>query len=200
MKNIEHSKAFIAKKKTQMIEALGEMYVHPSELKYPPFEVQVITRYDAETQEKYKDTKIAVDSSLFTEYFFDGLHGGLFTLLMALASHVDKDGFAFPSITTLSQETGLSEKTIRRYLDDYANKKIKGRVLMYKMTFSKSKNHTVSLYYIPDCKVSFLDEFDEQTEEEKSKDVSMIAEKVFNPPTIEDTDEEFEEDLLEDVS
>lgn len=106
----KHSEAFIDKKKKDMIEELGELYINPAELKYPTFEVQVITRYDVETQEKYKETKVAVDSCLFSEQYFEGLHGGLFTLLMALISHMGKDGFAFPSIDTLSKETGLSEK------------------------------------------------------------------------------------------
>ncbi|MBX9999592.1 helix-turn-helix domain-containing protein [Priestia aryabhattai] len=188
----KHSKNFIIKRKNEMIERLGELYLLPSNIKYPTFEVQVITRYDAETGQQYKDTKTAVCKSLFTEEFFDGLHGGLFTLVMALVSHVDKDGFAFPSIATLSQQTGLSEKTIRRYLDDYANKEVKGRVLMYKMNFSKGRNHTVSLYYMPDCKVSFLDELAEQTEEEKSKEVAEVTKEVFSPPTLIKNDNEEE--------
>lgn len=186
--NNKHSEAFITKKKNEMIHALGELYVTPTELKHPIFEVQVITRYDADTWEMYKDTKTAVDRRLFTEQFFNGLHGGLFTLLMALISHVGKDGFAFPSIDTMSKETGLSEKTIRRYFDDYANKEIKGRVLLYKMNFLKAKNHTVSLYYIPDCRVSFLDELEEMTDEDKSAEVSQMANTIFSP-TNEITDE-----------
>jgi len=180
MKN-KHSEAFITKKKKEMIQALGELYITPAELKHPNFEVQVITRYDADTGEMYKDTKTAVASSLFSEHFFGGLHGGLCTLLMALISHVGKDGFAFPSIDTISKETGLSEKTIRRYFDDYANKVIKGRVLLYKMNFLKAKNHTVSLYYIPDCRVSFLDELEEMTDEDKSAEVIQMAYTVFSP-------------------
>lgn len=177
----KHSEAFITKKKKEMAQALGELYVTPTELKHSTFEVQVITRYDADTGEMYKDTKTAVDTSIFAEQFFEGLHGGLFTLLMALISHVGKEGFAYPAIVTLSKETGLSEKTIRRYFDDYANKKIKGRVLLYKMNFQKAKNHTVSLYYIPDCRVSFLDELDVITEDDKSTDVLQMAETVFSP-------------------
>ena len=181
MEKLKLSGTFIEMIKAQMREALASLYISPLELKNTTFEVQVITRYDADTQEKYTDTKVAVDSSIFTEHYFSGLHGGLFTLIMAIVGHAGKDGFAFPSVATLSQQTGLSERTIKRYLDDYANKEINGRVLVYKMNFTKAQNHTVSLYYVPDCKVSYLDELDIMTEDDKSNEVSTIGRTVFNP-------------------
>lgn len=181
MNNHKHGKGFIESKKKEMRQALGNFYTNPAELTSPTFEVKVITRYDRESGEKYKDSKIAVDTNLFVEQFFDGLHGGLFTLVSALITHADKEGFSFPSIATLTKETGLSKSTIIRYMEDYSNAEIKGRVLFYKMGFSKGKNHTVNMYYIPDCRVFFEDEIEEQTDEEKSEDVASITKKVFNP-------------------
>lgn len=69
--------------------------------------------------------------------------------------------------------------------------------MLYKMNFAKGKNHTISLYYLPNCRVTYLDEFEEQTEEEKSKEISAISKKKFNPPTVIETNDG---SILEEVS
>lgn len=163
-KNMTRDEQYISDRKEGMIEWLGDAYIHPSEIDeaVATFGVRVTNRIGSDE----KDVKIFVDSRLITDCFLDGLNPSILTLMTALITHTDKDGFAYPSIELLSKETGLSDKTIKRLLDAYANVEIKGRTLFYKETKFKDVNRKQNVYYIPNCSVTFPNERDEMTDED----------------------------------
>lgn len=200
-KKMTKDELYIADRKEKMINGfLGDAYIHPSQLSESEatFGVKVTKLIDSDE----KDVKVFVDAKLFSEHFLDGLNSSILVLMTALVSHVGKDGFAFPSVEVLHHETGLSESTIKRLLDGYANVEIKGRTLFYKETQPKGAKRQQNLYYIPNCTVSFPDERDEMTEQDIIDSLDkFITNRHNKPEPVEDTVEDIVEDNtdVEDV-
>lgn len=118
---------------------------------------------------------------------------GLITLMEGIVSHMDKDGFAFPSIERLSMITGLSRSTVLSYIKAIANNSIRGKVLLYKQTIKRGKNqHDINMYYIPESIVAFTDIDDLQLEEEKVQNLQIQTSSI-SLPDIYEMEEEFVE-------
>lgn len=184
----------IQKYKNILKKQLGERYIKPEQVSQPLFIVQNIISYDEQIEEPIYTPYVAtnIDKLYLNGYLRDlkGKANGLITLMEALVSHTDKDGFAFPSVERLVTLTGLGRSTVLNYIKTFANNSINGRVLFYKQTIRRGKGqYDLNIYYIPSCTVVFTDIEDLQTEENKLNNLHLeIEDKFFVLPDI--TDEE----------
>jgi hypothetical protein len=170
----------INKYKNIMKKALGDRYIHPEQVNNPLFIVNNIVSYDEYTGDVIYTPYVATNISELYEGYLKGLPNGLITFMEALVSHVDKDGFAFPSVDRLTEMTGLGRSTVLNYIKTFANKSVKGKVLFYRQTIKRGKGqHDLSMYYIPNCIVAFTDIEDLKTEEQKLKEISEASEEVL---------------------
>ncbi|MFD4927696.1 helix-turn-helix domain-containing protein [Peribacillus butanolivorans] len=189
----------IQKYKNIMRKKLGERYIKPEQFSQPLFIVQNIISYDEQVDEVIYTPYVATNiQSLYKSGYLKGLPNGLITLIEALVSHADKDGFAFPSVERLAELTGLGRSTVLNYIKTFANNTIKGRVLFYKQTIKRGKGqYDLNVYYIPSCIVAFTDKEDLQTEEDK---LLNLQEQVETENTLFEMPDINEEDLMDDAS
>lgn len=161
----------INKYKGIMKKALAERYTCPEQVTKPLFMVQNIVSYDDYIDDVVYTPYVSVCTDLMLNGYFDSsTPNGLMALMIAIVSHADKEGFAFPSVERLAEMTGLSKRTVIDYIKTYANNSIKGRVLFYKQTIKRGKGqYDINMYYIPETVVVFTEEQDLLTEEQKLK-------------------------------
>ncbi|MGC3788719.1 helix-turn-helix domain-containing protein [Priestia aryabhattai] len=167
MNKVPQSK--ITQYKELMKEDLGEHYIHPQDVNNPLFIIQNVASYDEYSGDIIYTPYVSVNTDLMNNGYLDiHMPKGLMTLMMAIVSHVDKEGFAFPSIERLTEMTGLGRSTVLSYIKTFGNNSIKGRTLFYKKRISRGKGkYDINLYYVPACTVVFTDVEDLQTDEEK---------------------------------
>jgi hypothetical protein len=167
----------IQKFKNIMKKQLGERYIKPEQVSQPLFIVQNIISYDEQADEVIYTPYVATNiHSFYSSGYLKGLPNGLITLMEALVSHADKDGFAFPSVERLAEMTGLGRSTVLSYIKTFANNSINGRVLFYKQTIKRGKGQfDLNIYYIPSCTVAFTDIEDLQTEDDKLQKLQIEA-------------------------
>ncbi|MBC2392010.1 helix-turn-helix domain-containing protein [Listeria booriae] len=153
--------------KELMRGALGERYTQPEQVNKPLFVVTQLVSYDDVVEDIVYTPYVAVCGDIFEDGTLNkNTPNGLLTLMLALVSHVDKDGFAFPSVERLSEMTGLSKRTVIDYINVYSGKNVNGRVLFYKQTQRREKGlYDLNIYYVPNCVIRF----DEVVESEESK-------------------------------
>lgn len=179
------------KYKNIMKKQLGDRYIKPEQVTKPLFIVQNIISYDEQIEEPIYTPYVATNiEKLYKNGYLKGLPNGLITLMEAIVSHADKDGFAFPSIERLAEMTGLGRSTVLSYIKTFANNSIYGRVLFYKQTIKRGKGqYDLNIYYIPSCIVAFTDFEDLQTEEDKLQKLQQESEHdIFIMPDIIDKD------------
>ncbi|MBD7962527.1 helix-turn-helix domain-containing protein [Fictibacillus norfolkensis] len=188
----------IQKYKNLMKKQLEERYIKPEQVTQPLFIVQNIISYDDWTEDviymPYVSTNIF---KIYNSGYLKGLPNGLITFMQALCSHVDKDGFAFPSVDRLAEMTGLGRSTILSYIKAFANNPISGKVLFYKQTIKRGKaQYDLNMYYVPNCIVAFTDIDDLKTDEEKLQLLQQEQNEtnIFEMPDITD------EDYMDEVS
>ncbi|MGE6609993.1 helix-turn-helix domain-containing protein [Peribacillus sp. NPDC076916] len=145
--------------------------------KQPPvLTINVKEQYDADNDEMFKTGAVSIDLDFIRDGGLQVLQPTALKILLAIASHADKDGFTFVSQQTIAEEVGLRsrQQVAQRINEDLKDIKVGGKVLLKSVMLNKPDGKRFCLYHIVNCKVvqdTYNPDMDEQYDDDYSLDV-----------------------------
>lgn len=102
-----------------------------------------------------------------------------FSVLLAIASHMNENQVAFPDITKIAEITGLSSPTVIKAIQQLEEITVGGQHIIRKTKLKTTANHTKSIYHFAGAEVSADDPNIEMTAKEAIELFCYYYEKTF---------------------
>ena len=140
------------------------------------------TQYDATNKKVIHDTFLKIDVTALRGGLLHHVRGSELTVLLAIASFMNKDGECYPTQRQLADVTGLSLTTVNKAISNLMDVKVNGRnIIERKLRGTGQKKN--SIYTIFDVAPSVedvrdIDSVEEVVEDvESAKDLPLETEK-----------------------
>lgn len=136
------------------------------------------TEYDATNKKTVYDTFLKIDVTALRNGLLHHVRGSELTVLLAIASFMNKDGECYPTQRQLADVTGLSLTTVNKAISNLLDVQVNGKpIIERKLRGTGQKKN--SIYTIFDIAPTIEDvrDIDAIDEDENPKDLNLLGEE-----------------------